>query len=179
MVPPADPSWEVKPAERGFEQDVAWRVADQPLEAAGQKPRALTASHVDGFGACSDLRNDPATGDELYSSGDEVDRWNHDETSRKNLHQHVGCKAFRLRSKERAGETPDGMRRPRRTNGYQHPRPSGTRQCLSHRAAATTPDLARFGEKVVPGLGGEQRYVAALIVERSTPVLFACDQILF
>ena len=71
------PLSEVNPNEPGFEHDAAWR-ADQlrPFEQGGQKNGAR-------FNGGKELTHavlhviDPATGDEIYSSGDAIDSWNH------------------------------------------------------------------------------------------------------
>jgi outer membrane protein assembly factor BamB len=68
----------VNPAEPGYERDAAWRASQlKPFEAGGQKPGTRFTGGRDTMHAVL-YALDPATGDELYSSGDAIDSWNHD-----------------------------------------------------------------------------------------------------
>lgn len=71
------PLSEVNPAEPGFERDAAWRAAQlRPFEEGGQKPGARYSGGRDTTHAVL-YALDPATGDEIYSTGDAMDSWNH------------------------------------------------------------------------------------------------------
>ena len=75
--PPTLPLTEVNPAEPGFGDDATWR-ADQlrPFEDGGQQPgRRYEGGRETTHAVLYAL--DPATGDELYSSGGAIDSWNH------------------------------------------------------------------------------------------------------
>lgn len=68
---------DANPSEPGFERDAAWKTAQmRPFEEGGAKP-----GHR--FSGCRDTTHavlyalDPETGDEIYSSGDAMDSWNH------------------------------------------------------------------------------------------------------
>jgi len=72
------PLLEVNPAEPGYERDAAWRASQlKPFETGGQKPGARFTGGRDTMHAVL-YALDPATGDELYSSGEVIDSWNHD-----------------------------------------------------------------------------------------------------
>lgn len=77
MGPPTLPITEVNPAEPGFEDDAKWR-SDQlrPFADGGQHPgRRYQGGRETTHAVLYAL--DPATGDELYSSGSAIDSWNH------------------------------------------------------------------------------------------------------
>jgi outer membrane protein assembly factor BamB len=77
MGPPTVPLTEVNPAEPGFEDDAKWR-SDQfrPFAQGGQQPGQRYQGGRETTHAVL-YALDPATGDELYSSGDAIDSWNH------------------------------------------------------------------------------------------------------
>ncbi len=71
------PLAEVNPADPGFERDAAWRASQlRPFEEGGQKPGQRYSGGRDTTHAVL-YALDPATGDELYASGDSIDSWNH------------------------------------------------------------------------------------------------------
>ncbi|MES1257741.1 MAG: hypothetical protein ABUS51_04895 [Acidobacteriota bacterium] len=71
------PLTEVNPAEPGYERDAAWRASQlRPFEEGGQAPGSRFSGGRDTTHAVL-YALDPATGDELYSSGDAMDSWNH------------------------------------------------------------------------------------------------------
>jgi outer membrane protein assembly factor BamB len=68
---------EVNPAEPGFERDAAWRASQmKPFEEGGQKAGQRYSGGRDTTHAVL-YALDPMTGDEIYSSGDAMDSWNH------------------------------------------------------------------------------------------------------
>lgn len=68
----------MNPAELGFERDAAWRASQlKPFENGGQKRGQRFSGGRDTTHAVL-YALDPVTGDELYSSGDAMDSWNHD-----------------------------------------------------------------------------------------------------
>jgi outer membrane protein assembly factor BamB len=72
------PLAEVNPAEPGYERDAAWRASQlKPFETGGQKPGTRFTGGRDTMHAVL-YALDPATGDDLYSSSDAIDSWNHD-----------------------------------------------------------------------------------------------------
>jgi outer membrane protein assembly factor BamB len=72
------PLTEVNPNEPGYERDAAWRAAQlKPFEEGGQKPGERFSGGRETTHAVL-YALDPATGDELYSSGNAIDSWNHD-----------------------------------------------------------------------------------------------------
>lgn len=75
--PRAIPLTEVNPNEPGYERDAAWRAAQlRPFAEGGQSPGQRFTGGRDTTHAVL-YALDPATGDELYSSGDAMDSWNH------------------------------------------------------------------------------------------------------
>ncbi len=69
---------EANPDEPGYERDAAWRAGQlKPFEEGGQKPGVRYSGGRETTHAVL-YALDPATGDELYSSGDAMDSWNHD-----------------------------------------------------------------------------------------------------
>ncbi len=69
--------YEVNPAQPGFERDAAWRASQlRPFEEGGQKGGQRYSGGRDTTHAVL-YALDPATGDEIYSSGDAIDSWNH------------------------------------------------------------------------------------------------------
>ena len=71
------PLAEVNPADPGSERDAAWRASQlRPFEEGGQKPGQRYSGGRDTTHAVL-YALDPATGDELYTSGDSMDSWNH------------------------------------------------------------------------------------------------------
>ena len=71
------PLAEVNPADPGFERDAAWRASQlRPFEEGGQKRGERYSGGRDTTHAVL-YALDPATGDELYTSGDAMDSWNH------------------------------------------------------------------------------------------------------
>lgn len=71
------PLTEVNPADPGYERDAQWRAAQlRPFEEGGQKPGQRYSGGRDTTHAVL-YALDPATGDEIYSSGDAMDSWNH------------------------------------------------------------------------------------------------------
>lgn len=75
--PRAIPPTEVNPNEPGYERDAAWRAAQlRPFEEGGQQPGQRYSGGRDTARAVL-YALDPATGDELYSSGEAMDSWNH------------------------------------------------------------------------------------------------------
>jgi hypothetical protein len=69
---------EVNPDEPGSDRDLAWRNAQmRPFEEGGQRPGTRFSGGRDTTHAVL-YALDPATGDELYSSGEAIDSWNHD-----------------------------------------------------------------------------------------------------
>ena len=72
------PLTEVNPDEPGSERDAAWRAAqNRPFEEGGQKGGTRFSGGRDTTHAVL-YALDPATGDEIYSSGEAIDSWNHD-----------------------------------------------------------------------------------------------------
>jgi hypothetical protein len=75
--PRALPLAEVNPADPGYERDAEWRASQlRPFEEGGQKPGQRYSGGRDTTHAVL-YALDPATGDELYTSGDAMDSWNH------------------------------------------------------------------------------------------------------
>jgi hypothetical protein len=71
------PLTEVNPNEPGFERDAAWRAAQlRPFEEGGQLGGQRYSGGRDTTHAVL-YALDPATGDEIYSSADAMDSWNH------------------------------------------------------------------------------------------------------
>ena len=71
------PLGEVNPAEPGFERDAAWRASQlRPFEEGGQQFGQRYSGGRDTTHAVL-YALDIATGDEIYSSGDAMDSWNH------------------------------------------------------------------------------------------------------
>jgi outer membrane protein assembly factor BamB len=77
--PPRElPLTEVNPNEPGYEKDAAWRAAQlRSFEEGGQRPGTRYSGGRDTTHAVL-YALDPASGDEIYSSGDAIDSWNHD-----------------------------------------------------------------------------------------------------
>lgn len=74
---PKLPLGEVNPAEPGFERDQAWRASQlKPFDDGGQQGGHRFSGGRDTTHAVL-YAIDPETGDEVYSSGDAVDSWNH------------------------------------------------------------------------------------------------------
>lgn len=71
------PLAEVNPAEPGYERDEAWRASQlRPFDEGGQQGgRRYSGGRETTHAVLYAL--DPATGDEIYSSGDAMDSWNH------------------------------------------------------------------------------------------------------
>ena len=71
------PLSEVNPNEPGFERDAAWRAAQlKPFEEGGQQfGQRYTGGRDTTHAVLYAL--DPATGDEIYASGEAMDSWNH------------------------------------------------------------------------------------------------------
>jgi mono/diheme cytochrome c family protein len=75
--PPTIPVTEVNPAEPGFEDDAHWHAIQyRPFAEGGQEPGKRYEGGRETTHAVL-YALDPATGDELYSSGDSIDSWNH------------------------------------------------------------------------------------------------------
>ena len=71
------PLAEVNPSDPGSERDAAWRASQlRPFEEGGQKPGQRYSGGRETTRAVL-YALDPATGDELYTSGDAMDSWNH------------------------------------------------------------------------------------------------------
>lgn len=71
------PLTEVNPADPGSERDAAWRASQlRPFEEGGQKPGQRYSGGRETTRAVL-YALDQATGDELYTSGEAMDSWNH------------------------------------------------------------------------------------------------------
>ena len=67
----------MNPADPGSERDAAWRASQlRPFEEGGQKPGQRYSGGRDTTHAVL-YALDPATGDELYTSGSSMDSWSH------------------------------------------------------------------------------------------------------
>jgi outer membrane protein assembly factor BamB/cytochrome c5 len=69
--------YEVDPSQPGFERDAAWRDSQmRPFDQGGQRAGTRYSGGRDTTHAIL-YALDPETGDEIYSSGDAIDSWNH------------------------------------------------------------------------------------------------------